>query len=151
MKNKKILITSLSLIFLISFFHFLSISNSWYWTYRWLDIPVHIVGGFWVALTFLWVLLYVNFSDDIKKHKKKMFLLMMSSVLFTSIIWEVSELFLGITYVEASVYFEDTITDIFSGMFGGYIAFLFFIKNKNSKKAKIDCEPILITDIKNEK
>jgi len=42
------------LIFIIAV-HALALVNYWYWTYQWLDIPMHFLGGFWTAMVFFWL------------------------------------------------------------------------------------------------
>ncbi|MDP3015044.1 MAG: hypothetical protein Q8N28_01380 [bacterium] len=44
----------IGLLILILSFHILTTINHWYWTYPWLDIPMHFLGGFWVAMVFLY-------------------------------------------------------------------------------------------------
>ena len=39
---------------LILSLHILATINHWYWTYSWFDIPMHFLGGFWVAMLFFW-------------------------------------------------------------------------------------------------
>src|SRR3989344_7192631 len=107
MLNKKLLIISLLTILLIAIFHFFSLRYSWYWTYRWLDIPVHIIGGFWVSLTVLWISLKIKHIDNIFGYKKKALLVMLGSVLILGIFWEIFELIFKITSINNAGYFQD--------------------------------------------
>lgn len=45
----------ISLLVFILFVHFFATIYSWYWTYSWLDIPMHFLGGFWAAMVFFWL------------------------------------------------------------------------------------------------
>ena len=137
MLNKKLLIISLLTILLIAIFHFFSLRYSWYWTYRWLDIPVHIIGGFWVSLTVLWISLKIKHIDNIFGYKKKALLVMLGSVLILGIFWEIFELIFKITSMSNAGYFQDSLSDILSGFFGGIIAFLYFTKNKKVESSVI--------------
>lgn len=42
----------ISLLVFILLIHFFATVNSWYWIYNWLDIPMHFLGGFWVAMVY---------------------------------------------------------------------------------------------------
>ena len=53
MTSLKFIIGLLLFIFII---HFLALANHWYWTYSWLDIPMHFFGGFWVAMVYLYLI-----------------------------------------------------------------------------------------------
>lgn len=133
MLKNKLLLISLITILLISVFHYFSLKYSWYWTYRWLDIPMHIVGGFWVALSALWVSLHINHIDNINGYKRKSFFVMLGTVLVVAILWEIFELLFHVTSLISTGYWSDTLSDISNGVVGGIISFLYFIKNKSNK------------------
>jgi len=136
LKNKLLLISFLTILF-IAVFHYLSIKYSWYWTYRWLDIPVHILGGFWVSLTTIWVSLKAKHVDSIYGYKKKVLFLMLISVLSIAIFWEVFELIFGVTSLSKYGYWQDSISDIINGFVGGIISFIYFTKNKPVKDSTV--------------
>lgn len=133
MQEKKLLLTSLFTIVLILVFHYLSLKYSWYWTYRWLDIPVHIIGGFWISLMALWVCLKIKHIDSILDYRKRAFIVMLFSVLVVATLWEIFELLFSVTSIDLVGYWFDSIGDIVSGLFGGLVAFLFFIKNRKTE------------------
>ena len=142
MLQKKLLFIAFVTILLIGIFHYFAIKYSWYWTYRWIDIPVHLVGGFWVSLTALWVALRVKHIDSILGYKKKALLVMLASVLIVAILWEIFELVFKITSLHSVGYWQDSLSDIFNSFVGGVVAFLYFIKNK-----KVKC-PLVVTDFR---
>jgi hypothetical protein len=133
MLKKQLLIISLLTIISITAFHFFSIKNSWYWTYRWLDIPVHIVAGFWVAITTLWVSLNMRHIDSIVGYKNRALFAMLASVLIVAVLWEIFELIFKITSLHDTGYWQDSLSDIFNGFAGGVIAFLYFTRNRKAK------------------
>lgn len=137
MLKNKLLLISLLTILLISVFHYLSLRYSWYWTFRWLDIPVHIVGGFWVSLSALWVSLYISHIDSILGYKRKALIVMLTSVLVVAILWEIFELIFHVTSVNSVGYWQDTLSDISNGFVGGIISFTYFIKNKSNKNISV--------------
>ncbi len=61
-------------------------------TYRWLDTVVHILGGFWVALTALWVALRFKHIDTIVNYRRRALLIILASVAIMGIAWELLNL-----------------------------------------------------------
>ena len=133
MLQKRLLAISLITILFILVFHYLALSYSWYWTFRWLDIPVHIIGGFWVSLTALWISLKIRHIDGIYGYKRKALLVMLASVLIVAIFWEIFELIIKETSLYNTGYWRDSLSDVFNSFVGGMMAFLYFIKNKKAK------------------
>ena len=134
---RKLLLISLLTILFIAVFHYLSLKYSWYWTFKWLDIPVHILGGFWASLTALWVALKVGHIEKITDYKKRALLIMLGSVFIIGILWEIFELIFKITSLSNIGYWQDSLSDISNGVVGGFFAFLYFIKNKSAKSCLI--------------
>jgi len=81
-----------------------------YWTYRWLDVPMHILGGF--ALASLLVAFLFRFRPGY-------FLLGMVVV---AVGWEVFEAFIGIP--RPADYLFDTATDVLNDAIGGSLAYI---------------------------
>ena len=138
MLKKRLLIISLVTIMLITAFHFMSVKYNWYWTYRWLDIPVHIVAGFWVSITTLFISIKIRHIDSILGFKYKALFAMLTSVLIVAILWETFELIFKITSFHDMGYWQDSLSDIFNSFFGGVVAFLYFTKNKKAKSPIIE-------------
>lgn len=135
--RKKLLLISVITILFIAVFHFFALKYSWYWVYKWIDIPVHVVAGFWVSLTALLVSLKIGHIDNISGYKKKALFVMLLPVLVVAIFWEVFELIFKVTSLNSIGYWQASIADISNSFFGGIIAFLYFIKNKKSKHTLI--------------
>ena len=64
MSGKKLFILLTVLLYIIATLHILSLYFFWYWTFWWMDIILHTLGGIWVGGMFLWW--YVFFF--LKKH-----------------------------------------------------------------------------------
>ncbi len=143
MPNKKLFIISFLIIIFIVVLHYFSLKNSWYWNYRWLDIPVHIIAGFGVSLMALWLSLKIRHIDNIYGYKKKALLVMLITVFILAIFWEIYELVIKFTSLNNISYWKDASLDIFNSLVGGVIAFLYFIRNKKAK--------CLVADIKHPK
>lgn len=133
MLQKKLLTISFLTILSILIFHYFALRYSWYWTIRWLDTPVHIVGGFWVSVTALWVSLKSGYIKDIRGYKSKTLLAMLISVLIVAVFWEIFELVFKITSLNSVGYWQDTLGDIFNTFIGGVVVFIYFVRNKKVK------------------
>jgi len=133
MIKKKLLLISLVTILFIAIFHYFATAYYWYWTYKWIDIPVHIVGGFWVSIVALLVSLEIRHIDSINGYKRKSLLVMIISALIIAFFWEIFELVFKITSLHDVSYWRDSSIDIFNSLVGSVIAFLYFTKNKKSK------------------
>lgn len=53
--GKPILRALFVLVWIIALVHIAAEHYAWYWMFRWLDIPMHILGGMWLALAVLWL------------------------------------------------------------------------------------------------
>ncbi len=133
MLKKKLLLISLITILSVAVFHCLALKYNWYWIFRWLDIPVHIVGGFWVSLTSLWISLKIKHIDSICGYRKKALLIMLISVFVVGISWEIFEVIFKINFLHDIGYWESSLKDIISGFIGGIISYLYFIQNKKTR------------------
>ena len=109
-------------------FDYLALQLYLYWTYRWIDIPVHFVGGFFLGA----LLFYLAFSN---RSTKKLVRLPRTNqnIVFISVIlvfvaalgWEVIEFAAGRTYISPA-FWPDTSLDLLAGTTGGYIFYLFY-------------------------
>lgn len=126
------------LIFLFVFllaFHIISVIFSLYWLIRWIDIPMHLLGGIWLAMLSIWIF-YVSgrFSLPRKSYLLSL-ILILGLVALGGILWEFFEFsFDFVSHKKWSVQFGliDTISDLFFDLLGGLcVYFLFINKNKN--------------------
>jgi hypothetical protein len=112
---------NLSKIFIILFCIFLTyiisekvlLPFNFYLEYKWLDIPMHIIGAFLFTKLFLEIInsKYINFKT------------VLFFILFIGIGWEVLEYIKDITNLKSFVGWTDTFKDIFNDVFGAYLAF----------------------------
>ncbi len=122
---RKILVTLFAILstFLISNFLFEKINL--YYELWWLDIPMHIFGGFLFALLFIYFSIYKKSSSKYLSINYKNILLF---VLFIGVIWEVYEYLHDIMRDQVWRGWTDTIKDLCNDMFGASIAYI--IKRK---------------------
>jgi hypothetical protein len=142
--EEKINMVSLKFIFGLLIFilllHVIAIVNSWYWVYTWLDIPMHFLGGFWLAVVFFY---FVNPRLQIINYKLLITLISaLGFVALVGVFWEFFE-FLCDVFIFSKGYLEvaqqgtaDTMSDLFFDLLGG-LAFLiickYFLKNNDAK------------------
>ncbi len=118
--------------------HGLAVINSWYWTYKWIDMPMHFLGGFWLGIIFLY---FINPSLEIKNHKfLVMMILIVSFAVFVGVLWEFFE-FLSDVFISSKVYLAaaqqgtgDTMSDLFFDLLGGLAVFVGYNRKKFKEK-----------------
>ena len=88
-----------------------------YWEYRWLDIPVHFLGGLWVALAVLWL-------SYVVKRPLLSIAATIALVLFVGVVWEVYEYFFVIIHFDNYVFEtgKDLCMDVLGGSAGALVA-----------------------------
>ena len=102
-----------------------------YYEIWWLDIPMHILGGFLFSLLFLSFLEYFSsngkVNSKIQKNKKVLLLF----VFFIGLVWEIYEysMYVYFNYDWGGIY--DTIKDLCDDMLGALIGLYLYNKNKN--------------------
>lgn len=96
--------------------HILSLSFYLYWTYLWLDIPMHFLGGMTVALGFL-----TFFSSYVVRSLRGL-ALTLGVVFVVGIAWEVFELVNGLIDIELRP-IADTALDIVLDLIGGALGY----------------------------
>jgi hypothetical protein len=85
-----------------------------YWHLPWLDVPVHFLGGMWIALAAAFI--FVRITNVIRADA------VFASVAFLGIAWEVFEMWAGIPR-EANFIF-DTSLDLCMDALGGICGFV---------------------------
>lgn len=96
----------------------------------WLDIPMHVVGGLWVAL----IALAFYFSPRMREPKRRtdpaVLAIGVLSAFAVGLLWEVFEFSLD-TYVTLSVHdMSDTLNDLLNDLIGATIAADIFVTEK---------------------
>ncbi|MBX4195928.1 DUF2238 domain-containing protein [Candidatus Parcubacteria bacterium] len=89
-----------------------------YWDIVWFDTFVHFLGGFAVALLFLW---FWYRARALPSRSRAIFL----ALIFVAIVsagWEVFEYIYDIANPTGGTYQVDTLTDLFADIVGGAIA-----------------------------
>ena len=130
MTKNKFLYVSLASAFIFLVLHYLGMKFHLYWIYRWYDIPLHLLGGFWLSLLGLWISVRFGHIDSIVGYKSKALIIAVISAFVIGIAWEIFELIAGLTSLNESGYLKDFSGDVFFTFLGGVIAYLYFIKRR---------------------
>lgn len=130
MFKQKIFIASLIVLVLLATMHFVGIRFELYFHFEKYDIPMHILGGLWIALTVFWLLPVLTKNCSIKNYKIKSFWVGLLAVIVLASVWEIMELWGGITSTSDKVYLEDTMGDYVCAFVGLLIGFVYFLNQR---------------------
>ncbi len=108
----KYLFPSISVLLLIATLHIIFIHFYVYWRLRWVDIPIHILGGIWIVLTLAWILSWMKPEVSIPFSRAILWGLIVGGL------WEISELLIGIESPLVHGYIADTIKDLVDDVIG---------------------------------
>lgn len=121
MNKKKLLVRITSLILFILVLHLLAFQFYWYYSVWWFDMPMHILGGFWLGLVFIWFL----------KPKDLSFNTVAKIILWALVVglfWEIFEIF-AFNFITGTPFNAlDTLSDICFDLVGSGISIFYFIK-----------------------
>lgn len=56
------------LVWVIAIIHIAAEQHYWYWSYRWLDVPMHLFGGVWLGLMVLWFRNHTRYLRSLWMH-----------------------------------------------------------------------------------
>lgn len=113
------------LIWVIALLHVTAEFQYWYWTYRWLDIPMHFVGGVWVGLAAVWLRYH---SGHLRKKSspptRPLMVALVGGIAF-GLVWELYE-FLVWTLGGVGLppqYIPDSSLDLVMDMLGAFVGY----------------------------
>src|SRR3989339_1196126 len=119
MDRRKLFNRQALLVAIVALVNYGAIKFHWYYSLWWFDMPMHFLGGMWVALLLAWYLSDESFSaDSIGRVILGAFIVGLS--------WEVFELLLNEQFVQNAYDLPDTLSDIFFDLSGAFTA-LFYI------------------------
>lgn len=95
-----------------------------YWTYKWVDIPMHVLGGIMAGLFTFIFLRATKLSESTKN--------LILGVLLVGVGWELLELFYKVDELSTR-YWIDTTKDLINDTIGGIISIYIWKKIPNQK------------------
>lgn len=125
----------------IAVLHSLAFTLGWYWNpcCNWIDIPLHLLGGFFAAGFSWWFAKKFTAFDVFPKGRLKNIIVFVSLAALIGVFWEFFEFGFDYFYV-ASGRFNwlnyaqpskaDTMADLLNDLLGGLVAALVFGRNK---------------------
>lgn len=111
--------------------HWLSLVFSWYWTFWWMDVVMHFLGGLWIGLAVIWFVFVSGRVSiaEIMHERRTAFLVAAGAALVVGLGWEVFELYYGISGAHPNEpLFPDTWHDLVMDTFGGIAAYGYILK-----------------------
>ncbi len=99
-----------------------------YWIYRWLDIPMHFLGGVWVGLAALWLWYYSGMGRRAGAVQRRPFLVALGGGVAFGFLWECSDFLVWSLIVGAfpENYALDSVLDIAMDAVGACAAYVIF-------------------------
>ncbi|MEY4731484.1 MAG: hypothetical protein RL681_430 [Candidatus Parcubacteria bacterium] len=131
MKNTIALIL-LVIVAAIAIMHYLALWNDWYGTIWWIDIPLHLLGGAFVGILFLYIFLA---RRNIVGNADAIFLIVlgMGFVALVGVLWEFYEFWADVWFFHKYSMNEfpgwihaDTLKDLLNDIIGGTFALATF-------------------------
>jgi len=129
MDNKSILVLRIfSLPFLVLIIHIVMDFYGIYVKYEWLDIPMHLIGGFVISRSYYLFLRIIQSNGNLGFiHSGVLFIIVISLIALTSLMWELYEfIFDFIDNGTRQTNNLDTMTDMSLGLIGGIFSYLYF-------------------------
>lgn len=110
----------------------------WYSIVWWFDMPMHAIGGLWVALTALYIYKYRKTTLEDISRPNKMLAVALVSVFVVGVLWEVFEFgteTIGTVDIANPI---DSISDICFDLAGGILGSLYFVSRYERVIKSID-------------
>ena len=107
----------------LALLHAAALDHFWYWTLRWLDIPMHIAGGLLIACLSVWLILRLRLSIFSESRR---LLFVLGAVMLISVLWELFEFSIG--FMQEPGYVFDTVHDLVNDLGGGILGYLFALR-----------------------
>lgn len=123
MNKRKLFYRGLYLIFFILIVNFLANKFYWYSSIWFFDMPMHFLGGAWVALAYFYI-----FPFKEKNITTSCILRVLCAVFLVGLGWEFFEFFVDNGIAHNIFNLLDTSSDLFFDLSGGILALLYFSK-----------------------
>jgi len=125
--RKKVLIKIMLFAIFVAFCNLVALKFYFYWTHKWVDIPMHIMGGALVTLIGLCILYFSPFRKLFLSNSKKVYIISVLIAFIVGFLWEIFELQFGI--ISSSLFDRiDSIKDLFNDIIGGLIVSWYFVR-----------------------
>ena len=119
------------LIGVIGLINSLALYNTWYWRYRFLDMPMHFLGGVFISVFILWIMYVRKKKGETLgvASRKELRLVALTAILIVGLSWEVFEFRSDVWVVFAHMFsWADTVSDLMCDLLGATFGVLWFEK-----------------------
>jgi len=127
-RGHKLLRTLFVYIWVLALAHMAAQHLYLYWTYKWLDIPMHFLGGIWVGLAALWLWYYSGYARKPGWIPHHPFVIALGGGLAFGVLWECYDFLvwkIGVMAFPAN-YVADTALDLLMDATGAVAAYNVF-------------------------
>lgn len=121
MHQKKLSIYLVSLILFIFAVNYIAMKFYWYSAIWYFDMPMHLLGGFWLGFALIWLF-------RLKELSFKLIFKIILCVFLIGILWELFEIFVDKTIAQNPFNILDTISDMCFDLAGGGLSIIYFFK-----------------------
>ena len=122
-------------IFVLATHFFLLLFFNIYEVFPWFDIPMHFLGGMAVSITYFLILGYLQKENYLRINSSIKIIFVFALVSLTAVFWEFFEFSLEyLTGLGLQGDLNDTMLDLFLGIFGGLLAVIFLENNRSLRR-----------------
>ncbi len=125
--QKRIMLEVFILITSIFVINLLAMKFHWYSSVWWFDMPMHTLGGVWIALASLFIYKYRRTTLDDIFYPKKLFFVALISVVAVGLMWEIFEFGMERVGTLDLANPVDSFSDICFDLVGGILGTTYFI------------------------
>lgn len=116
-----IIASALTSSLLLAFLNSTALQMGWYFHYPWIDIPMHIIGGFAVGLlVYIALIQAFRYRGAPETSSIRQLYIIVFGTFIVSVIWEILELVLYLT--NDAGFSLETLKDIVFGIVGGVLS-----------------------------
>ena len=131
MTKNQFAIINLGLVTVIFVVNSLADVYFWYWEHRWLDIPMHFLGGFFVGNMALYGYYVSGYITPFHRGLFPALFISIATVALVAILWETFEFILDVLtekpeHLRFQTDVADTMADFVFGMIGGLASVIFY-------------------------
>ena len=119
--RKKLLIRLASIVTFIFAINYVAMKFYWYFSIWYFDMPMHLLGGFWVGLACIYIF-------SLKDFNFKFILKVLMCVFLIGFFWEIFEILVDKSITQDSFNILDTTSDMFFDLAGGGLSIIYFLK-----------------------
>ena len=126
----------LAFVWAIAGFHLAATYFAWYYAFPWIDIPMHIAGGAWIA-ALLYYLAVDRLAIFTAGEWRKLLFFGVATVALVGVAWEFYEILLDLYVLKAYTLFDapgglhfDTLKDLFDDLAGGAVMLSVLVRRR---------------------